>query len=105
MDFAKRAHVIACCIRLHNFCVDRRLEIDAYLMQPEGDIEVQPGILERPPVLNREGQLTLHMDTCCTCSSCRDGSGRDTSTQADTTRRAALEAHIRDSGYIRPLRR
>jgi len=46
MDFAKCAHVIARCIRLYNLCIDRHLEVEVYLTQPEGDIEVQPRILE-----------------------------------------------------------
>mmetsp|Transcript_14721 Transcript_14721/g.19568 ORF Transcript_14721/g.19568 Transcript_14721/m.19568 type:complete len:434 (-) Transcript_14721:134-1435(-) len=103
MEFSRRADVIACCIRLHNFCVDRRLSIEAELMADEDEIEIQPGRRVRAPRVNRDGQIVENVQTNCTCITCI-GSGRDRAVP-DKSRRKELEAVVRNSGYCRPLPR
>mmetsp|Transcript_4501 Transcript_4501/g.6791 ORF Transcript_4501/g.6791 Transcript_4501/m.6791 type:complete len:328 (-) Transcript_4501:272-1255(-) len=103
MHFLRRAHVIACCIRLHNFCVDRRLLIEEELMADEDEIEIQPGRRVRAPRVNRDGQIVENVQTNCTCITCI-GSGRDRAVP-DKSRRKELEAVVRNSGYCRPLPR
>ena len=105
MRFDKRAAVIGVCCRLHNFCVDRRLELDAELANADGnsDVEVQPGSFSRPPRFDSDGRPFDFLQTSCNCSSCKGESrvalGRDLS------RRVELEHAVSEEGLRRPPRR
>ena len=56
MRFDRRAPVIGACIRLHNFCIDKRIEHD---MREECDgrySQVQPSRYEKIPKFDKDGR-------------------------------------------------
>lgn len=100
--FASRSGVVGCCIRLHNFCIDQRLELDEHLRGDQQDMcEVQPGNFVRPPRLDRDGIPVDCLDRDRDFPVCRE-EGRDTYTQRNTARRAQMEEAVRDAGLVRP---
>lgn len=103
MKFEKRTGVIGCCIRLHNFCIDCRIELESELMKIDGLIEIMPGHQIVPPLINSVGSPVNYLHTECRCPSC-SGSARATA-KADTRRREQLEEAVREKGLIRPYRR
>lgn len=44
MSFNKRTALIGCCIPLHNYCIDVRIEMEDELQNGNGLIEVRPAI-------------------------------------------------------------
>lgn len=102
MEFKKRTGVIGCCIRLHNFCIDSRIEIEQDLMELDGVVEVLPGRAIIAPLINNNGSPVNELHTECRCPNC-SGGGR-ARTKADTRRREELEEAIRGKGLIRPYR-
>lgn len=42
MEFLKRPALVDCCIRLHNYCFDLRIEIEQDLVKPEGLMKIMP---------------------------------------------------------------
>jgi len=103
MAFEKRAAVVGFCIRLHNYCVNARLELSEELKKKEGFIEVVPGLRRLAPQLNDEGAPVEHMTGNCRCQNCKH-SVRSTESP-DTSRRDELERDIIDEGLFRPYRR
>ena len=87
MGLEKRAAVIGCCIRLHNYCVDARLVLKDDEVVVRGSRGTGP-----PPVASLCGQ--------CLCEACR-GAARDT-TRSNTARREQLEAAVNNAGLVRP---
>lgn len=102
MSFQKRTAVIGCCIRLHNYCIDSRIEIEAELMQEHGAVEVVPGVAVVPPLINKDGVPTDNLHAYCTCVNCRT-QGR-AKKKSDTRRRDELEQAVREMGLRRPYR-
>lgn len=101
MAFDKRTAVIGACCRLHNFCVDRRLELEADLAAADGsvDVEIQPGEFRRPPSFDKDGRPVDFLETSCEPDYPRS---RD---KADTSKREELEQAVINSGLRRPPRR
>ena len=66
MRFDRRAPVIGACIRLHNFCIDKRIEHD---MREECDgrySEVQPSRYQKIPKFDKDGRLfSIHVPEVC----------------------------------------
>ena len=54
MRYDRRTNVIECCMKLHNFCIDRRIEID--LKSNSGWTEIAPGRWDRTPLFDRDGR-------------------------------------------------
>lgn len=40
IELNKRASVVVCCIRLHNFCIDLRSELNDDLLRSEFELEI-----------------------------------------------------------------
>lgn len=106
MDFNKSGSVVGCCIRLHNFCINKRLELNAELRGERNPrLEVQPGRRRKAPYLDRDGVPVQNLRSdLCRCSYCLGGSRTDTS-RSDPRRRAHLERIYREAGLRRPPRR
>lgn len=68
---------ILCCIRLHNFCVDRRLELEDHLGTESGDLEIQPGVRMAAAALDSNRAPVANLDRRCTCPA-YPGGMRDT---------------------------
>ena len=95
MDFKKRAPVIGCCIRLHNFCVLQRLELDPELQQTAPLVGEHSGAR----VVDRDGLVVEGL-----CTGVRQPE-RDINQGADDSRRLELQSAVKDSGLTRPYRR
>ena len=53
MRFDRRAAVVGACMKLHNFCITKRIEHE---QREEGGMwEVQPGVWRKPPRFNKHG--------------------------------------------------
>mmetsp|Transcript_9184 Transcript_9184/g.11788 ORF Transcript_9184/g.11788 Transcript_9184/m.11788 type:complete len:412 (+) Transcript_9184:50-1285(+) len=50
----RRTKVIECCMKLHNYCIDRRIELS--LRELSGMTEILPGRWARTPVFDRDGR-------------------------------------------------
>ncbi|KAJ8599875.1 hypothetical protein CTAYLR_005373 [Chrysophaeum taylorii] len=76
MDFNKRGAVVGCCMRLHNFCIDKRLELEEEELRKEGEerLEVQPGRRWKAPHVDRDDVPVENLDTACRRDYCREGS-------------------------------
>lgn len=99
MDFGRRTGVIGCCIRLHNYCVNERLELGEDLKNNNGFIGVFPGLELLCRRVNEHG-ARVDLTTECGCVNCRQISR--VKGKADLSRRAELEKEVRDIGIGRP---
>ena len=97
--FPRRAALVAACLRLHNFCIDRRIE-DPQLPTYGNMTEVQPQRLCKTPVFDREGRPVAFLDTRLTQDEM--GNRPDYRRQASCTRRDLLVQAVVDSGLARP---
>lgn len=99
MSFEKRAAVIGCCIRLHNYCVEARLDLEDDEVLARQSPET--GRMSRPPVVDSNGVILDDVFRGqCPCEACRTAA-RDT-TRSNTARREELEAAVRNAGLVRP---
>lgn len=103
MGFKIRTAVIGYFIRLHNFCVYARLELQAELRMLSGMIEVNLDVTLLAPVVDEHGAPIENMYRECSCNSCAQ-SGR-AKVKSDTRRRCDLEKIVREMGLHRPYRR
>ena len=103
MRFEIRSAIIGCCIRLHNYCINARLELEDELKKEDGFIEVVPGLELLAPRVNEQRASVDHMHTECHCVNCRQTSR--IKMKADPSRRTELENDVRDKGIVRPERR
>lgn len=107
MAFVKRAAVVGCCLQLHNFCVDRRLQLERSLRYDNGELEVQPGRRRTAPVVDKNGiPVDILSSACspnCHCTFCV--AGRSNTATKDTSRREELELACRNAGIVRPATR
>ena len=98
MHFDKRAAVIGCCCRLHNYCINRRLPLDTELNHHHHSVKTRTGKTVWLPRLDIYGRpvdnLKKQLDWDCDAPS-----GRQTS---DPSRRAELEQMVREAGLRRP---
>lgn len=69
-DIRKRTAVIGCCIRLHNFCINARLELTDELRAENGLVEVMPGIKVLAPPVYSYGIPINQMTRYCRCHTC-----------------------------------
>ena len=67
MDFERRAPTISACMNLHNWCIDKRVELEAYEMREELGM-VQPADggrnarWQRFPKFDRHGRPVEYLD-------------------------------------------
>ena len=95
VQFRRRAPLIKCCMLLHNFCIDKRVELN--LREQHGLTEIQPGRWEITPLFDNEGRPVEHLKTQRRTSGVPGGSGK-------STKRVALIAEIEARGLKRPKR-
>ena len=95
----RRAALVAACLRLHNFCIDRRIE-DPQLPTYGNMTEVQPQRLRKTPVFDREGRPVAFLDT--RLREDEMGNRPHHRHQASCTRRDLLVQAVVDSGLARP---
>lgn len=103
MVFEKRAAVVGFCIRMHNYCVTARLELEKELKRQNGVIEISPGVMQLAPFITECGAPAENLHNECHCESCVWG-GRNNG-KTDTSRRTELEQVLNDLGLVRPYRR
>ena len=101
MRFDKRTSVIGCCIRLHNFCLDRKLEVELQEddVGHEGETLVQPNQWRETPVFDCDGRPVDYLKNHF---SKRGGAAVGVSR---TTQRESLQTRISELGLSRPVRR
>jgi hypothetical protein len=96
MRFDRRAPVIGALIRLHNFCIDERIEDETKSVN--GLSEIQPGRWEVTPVFDRDGRPVEFLKTTNTRAQPDAAATR-------TDRRDKLALVLRQNGLVRPSRR
>jgi hypothetical protein len=93
--FDRRAPLVGACMRLHNYCIDRRIECEK-LSSFGAMTEVVPGRLLKTPLFDREGRPVHHLDI-------DRGPRPDYRRMPRSTRRDALVECVASSGVVRPL--
>ena len=63
MRYNRRTSVIECFMKLHNFCIGRRIEID--FKSNSGWTEIAPGCWDRTPLFDRDGR-PFELHSCAT---------------------------------------
>ena len=99
--FERRVPLISACMRLHNFCIDARMEDEwdrAKSMDENGLTKVQPGRWEKTPIFNRDGRPIEYMDIEKETRDIR----RDTIQSGAERLRNRLVQAVRDAGLARP---
>jgi hypothetical protein len=61
IKFRRRAAVITACVRLHNFCIDKRIE--THMREKNGLTELQPDRWSIAPKLDRDGRPLRMLQT------------------------------------------
>ena len=92
--FDRRAPLIGACMRLHNFCIDKRIETE--LTEKHGMTEVNPDRWAHGPKFDREGRPVEYLDierTPTSSSALR---------QSNLSVRDELVRAIKDAGLRRP---
>lgn len=97
MRFDKRTAVIGCCIRLHNFCLDRKLEVE--LQEHEGETLVQPDQWRETPVFDSDGRPVDYLKNHFSKR------GKAATGVSTTAQRESLQTRISELGLLRPVRR
>ena len=93
VQFRRRAPLVKCCMLLHNFCINKRVELN--LRELNGLTEIQPGRWEIAPVFDKEGRPVRSIKTLRRAAGVPKGSGK-------STKRDALIADIDAGGFKRP---
>jgi hypothetical protein len=92
--FDRRAPLIAACMRLHNFCIDKGVEDE--LRAQNGMTEVVPGRWATTPKYDRDGRPVEYLDIE------RERGIRRRSARVDVSGRDELVRAIADAGLRRP---
>lgn len=98
MRFNRRPAVILACARLHNWLIDRRIDMPVLHRNAAGCAEVVPGRWVRAPSFDSEGRPRMH-------TAHSHGSGAGQHRGPPGTRTQALITRIREAGLTRPLTR
>lgn len=99
MAFSKRFSVIGCCIRLHNFCVGAKIEVQGELMKHDGKVKFVTVVSMDPPTLHRLWS-PVENTTECRCENCsRTGRAQK---KSDTSNLCTLKRLLRDGRFVRP---
>ena len=99
MKFHRRAAIIGACVRLHNFCIDKR--IDTKLRESRGLTEYQPDRWARAPETDKDGRPLKMLKTK------KGPPPLDAAAPAGDRfkRRNTLIASLRNEGLTRPAKR
>ena len=107
MAFERRAPLIVALMRLHNFCIDERLQAgcEAGLPDIHGKTsEVQPGRHKPVPRFDKDGRPVHMLDTCRWDTENAPTRAEAAQGPAKAVRRDALAQAIRDAGFVRQVR-
>ena len=92
MEFKKRAPVVSACMRLHNFCIDRRIEFN---LKRDGRYTlVNPGRWSKTPKFDKKGRPVAYLNW-----------NRSLRGAAGGTHTEGLTKRMEDKGLVRPRRR
>ena len=95
--FRKRAAVIGCCCRLHNYCINRRLALDTELTGAHDSVKTSTGKTVWLPHLDEDGRpvdnLKVNLDLGVAPSGFQ---------ASEPSRHTELEQKVRDAGLRRP---
>lgn len=99
VSFSRRAPLIGALMRLHNFCIDERLEMQM-LLEKDGRSLIQPERWAKTPTFDGDGRPTRHLDT-------EDAETRPTDFRtwvrtSRTDRRDLMVQAIVSAGLVRP---
>lgn len=94
VKFANRAPLVGALMRLHNFCIDKRIADETFVHNGMG--EIQPGRWDQAPNIDRDGRPVHMLDTC------GNTRPRNMQQEARYQRRAQLVEAIRQAGLVRP---
>ena len=108
--FHRRAPLLVALMRLHNFCIDERLQSAQEAWLPNIDSstsEIQPERRKRVPLFDKDGRPVHMLDTCRW-----DDDGAPTRTDRSeasqqgnrAARRDELAQAVHDAGFVRQLR-
>lgn len=70
MEFCSQTEVIGCCTRVHNSCIDVRLELTKGLRTGNKMIEVVLGIQMITPPVNSHNVTFQQLRNECRCQTC-----------------------------------
>ena len=100
MQFEKRSAVIAACMRLHNWCIDKRIQVPAF--QVDGGLsEIQPNRWERTPKFDKDGAPVAYLETEARKLESAAAVARSVDFPRGSKRKELIAA-IRDAGLVRP---
>ena len=103
--FDRRAKLIGTCIRLHNFCIDERLDVDNYT-ETWTPFRSHPGGIQRPPKLDRDSRpvevLSLTFTNALGKGPPVALRGSNLTIATNSMVRAKLEEDCRNKGLKRP---
>lgn len=102
MVFGERSALVGFCIRLHNFCVDARLQLGDEIRTGNGVIEVVPSVQLMAPIENSNGIPVLQLIGECRCQTF--GQKSRPIVKADYSRRLDLEDTVKEKSLVRPYR-
>lgn len=91
VKFKRRAPLIAAIMRLHNYCIDRRITLE--LREVNGCTEIQPRVWLPTPLFDDDGRPLDFLDTC-------DHSAKEPVAKNST--RNKLKAGLESNGLKRP---
>lgn len=92
MAFELRTAVFGCCIRLHNFCIDARLEVSEDLKRKNVIIEMVPLLKMLSPRMNENGSPVDLLTSEYRCATCRQSGSHKR--KAYDSRRSELEKYV-----------
>ena len=95
VKFERRACLISALIRLHNFCIDRKLSAD-HISIDESTSEIQPGRWDKTPRFDKMGRPVDFLTNSTSARLARDRR------KDKTDRRDALVQLVADEGLKRP---
>lgn len=102
MKFQRRAQVIGACMRLHSYCINKKIILQ---LEEVGDhTEYQPDRWALTPMFDKHNNPVAYMQPSLTplTTDITDDSALASSSDRDLTRKRLIEA-IDDASLIRPL--
>jgi len=102
MRFDKRAKVVGCCMRLHNYCVDSRVALDGLAVCGGSEACAVPGDgvvndrWECTPVFDRDGRPVKSLTDLTALAPAAAAAGEA------SNRRAELAVAVAEVGFVRP---
>jgi hypothetical protein len=100
MRFERRTQTIAACMRLHNFCIDKKL-LTLDITEHQELSEIQPNRWAITPKFDKEGALVDYMSTAHRQAISRHDETSSISIDKASTRKRLIDA-VNEAGLKRP---